>query len=115
MKQQKLPGDVLKIMKSVDKQIIDVIITTSHGPDEPFTCKMTRNIYNQVMKSTLIYFDNTNQTEGDKVHSGFYSHEPKTTVWQLIYDLNLFKNDVHAKVNGMTFQVTKPRVGHTYA
>ena len=115
MKQTKLPGEIARVIKAVNNQLVDVKIITSAGVDEPIAFKVKREVYDQIMKSTLIKFDNTNQAEGDKIPSGFYINEFKTAKWFLIHECPLYLNDKTAIVNDRKFPITQPRKNHIYA
>lgn len=104
----KIPGDILKTMRIIDKQTISVSI-------DGLNIKMSRKQYDELMKCTLFQFDNTNQKEGDEIPSGFYLVDTKTKSAKFKWLCPMKKSTVSITVNERIFKVNAPWIGFSYA
>lgn len=99
----KLPGDILKIMKKVDQQPMNVKI---HG----LSIKMSRKQFDELMKCTLFTFPSSVEPDG------FYLVDKKarkaTFKWSVP---SLKSSDVTIDVEGRVFKVNQPWKGYLYA
>lgn len=103
----KIPGDILRIMRNVDKQTMRVNISG-------LVVDMTRRQFDTLMKCIVFEFPGIT-TEGDAPADGFYLVDTKTKTATLQYEAILKHNTTALEVNGRIFKVNTPWKGYTYS
>jgi hypothetical protein len=99
-KQEKIPGDIAKIMRKVANERIQIALN-----GEIIT--VSREMYTTLLKCNFL------EGESEAVPAGFYLIDDKAKTAKLIYSLDT--REVAVRINDRTFKVEKMLKGYKYA
>lgn len=104
----KIPGDILRVMRNVDKQPMKVDISG-------IVVDMSRKQFDELMKCIVFQFNRKNQPEGDVPPDGFYLVDTKTKTATFKWLAIIKPSATSLDVNGRIFKVNQPWKDFTYA